>query len=45
MDRTNIPLSKETRRQLRVLKAHEGRQSYDELLRDMIEDREGPKYD
>lgn len=38
---TRIPLSKETRRELRILKAREDRNSYDDLLRDMVEERQG----
>jgi hypothetical protein len=34
---TMIPVSKERRRQLRVLKAEEGRRSYDETLAELLD--------
>jgi hypothetical protein len=34
---TQIPVSKDVRRDLRVLKAREGRQSYDETLAALID--------
>lgn len=41
MERTNIPVSKETRQQLRILKAQEDHRSYDELLRSMVDRQRG----
>lgn len=35
---TNIPISEETRHELRVLKAEEDKGSYDELLQDMVDE-------
>jgi len=37
MERTNIPVSKETRRELRILKAEYDCRSYDELLREFLD--------
>ena len=42
MERTNIPVSKSTRKRLRVLKAAEEHRSYDDLLQSMVDEyREG----
>lgn len=36
---SRIPVSKQRRQELKILKAEEGHSSYDELLREMVEDR------
>lgn len=41
MGRTNIPVSENTRRELRILKAEEDHSSYDDLLQEMVSDRRG----
>lgn len=38
---TRIPVSKETRRELRILKAKGDHGSYDELLRNMVDRQRG----
>ena len=41
MERTNIPVSKSTRRELRIEKAKKECDSYDELLQEFLEDGGG----
>lgn len=38
---TRIPVSKETRRELRILKAESGHGSYDELLKELTDGHGG----
>ena len=38
---TRIPISKDTRRELRILKAEEDLSSYDELLRALVDQQRG----